>query len=253
MVMDVGFFADIARQVKEITDHVYLHVMGEPLLHPRLKEILDICHEVGLNVNLTTNGTKLLEVIDVLKEAKALRKVAISIQALEANGNNGWKEYLDQCVEAVSQLPDQVIVEYRLWNWDHSAIAPKEVEYLNEKYHIKASYPELLQDNKYNNSIKLKDQHYIMFGEQFVWPVAGKKTKMEGFCPALRRQLGILVDGSVVPCCLDSEGQLTLGNLHEQSLSSILESKKAKSILDGFSKRHRVMRLCQQCEFINEF
>ena len=227
--------------------------MGEPLLHPRLKEILDICDQVGLRVNLTTNGTKLMQAIDILQESKALRKIAISIQAVEANGEQDWQSYLDRCVKAVSWLPEDVIVEYRLWNWDKSVDAPKEVTYLTGQYQIEASYPELLTHNKYQNSIKLKDNHYIMFGEQFVWPVAGKNTQKDGYCPALRRQLGILVDGSVVPCCLDSEGQLTLGNLHHQSLKEVLQSDKAKAILDGFAQRHRVMGLCQQCEFINKF
>ena len=43
-------FALLAGKLRRHTDYLYLHVMGEPLLHPQLAEILRICGDLGFRV-----------------------------------------------------------------------------------------------------------------------------------------------------------------------------------------------------------
>lgn len=250
--MDVTFFEKVVSQVKEYTNQLYLHVMGEPLLHLQIDSILPICEKNNMQVNLTTNGTLLKKHITTLKNTTALRKLTISIQSYEANSLD-WKNYLAQVVESVKQLPSSVIVEYRLWNWGVSTSAKEQVEYLGQAYGLDASYPTTLTDNKYDNGIKLGENIYIMFDKPFVWPSQSSQVQSTGYCPAITKQLAVLVDGSVVPCCLDSEGALVLGNLHNASLREILEGERAKTILSSFRQRIRVEGLCKHCQFINQF
>lgn len=246
--MDVSFFEKVASQVKEYTDQIYLHVMGEPLLHPKIKEILGICEEFKLQVNLTTNGTLLAQHIEWLKNSTALRKLTLSIQAYEAN-DIGWKETLAQVVNCVNQLPTRVIVEYRLWNWGVSTCAREQVAYLTACYGQPTKNTDKLSSNKYENSIKLKNNVYIMFDKPFLWPNQSKQDASKRYCPALTRQIAILVDGRVVPCCLDSEGKMTLGNLHLKSFDEIVKSARVNEMMCALQKGERKFELCKTCQF----
>ena len=81
--LSVDKFKKVINEVKEYTDHVYFHLMGEPLLNKDLAEFLDICAENNLKVNITTNGTLLNKQKDVLLNAKSLRQVNISFIVLK--------------------------------------------------------------------------------------------------------------------------------------------------------------------------
>ena len=74
-----------------------------------------------------------------------------------------------------------------------------------------------------------------------------------GYCYGLKDQLAILVDGTVVPCCLDDEGSMKLGNIFEQSLDDIINGERARRIIEGFQKRIAVEELCQKCSYKNQF
>jgi len=63
----------------------------------------------------------------------------------------------------------------------------------------------------------------------------------------------ILVDGTVVPCCLDGEGVINLGNIHESDFSQIVESERANNIFNGFSRREAVEELCRKCGYRTKF
>ena len=90
--------------------------------------------------------------------------------------------------------------------------------------------------------------------EKFQWPNMNIEPLGDtGFCHGLRDHFGILVDGTVVPCCLDKEGAIALGSIQNQTLTDILESPRALSILHGFKKRKLVESLCQRCQYIERF
>ena len=60
-------------------------------------------------------------------------------------------------------------------------------------------------------------------------------------------------DGTVVPCCLDADGNLALGNLFESDLESILSSERARNIYDGFTRRRACEELCRKCGYAKRF
>ena len=255
--MDKKLFGHIAKSVKPYADHIYFHLMGEPFLNNGLKHFLDTSKENQLKVNITTNGTLIKDVKDILLNASALRQVNISLHSFEANGEQiDFNEYINNIISFAKEATNKtnIICSLRLWNLDTRYSAKNNMnvdifKLLEQEFEIPSDLKESL---KVKNSFKLKNNVYISMGEKFKWPsLKIEELGERAFCYGLRDQIGILVDGTVVPCCLDSDGSITLGNIFNNTLEEILKSKRAKDIYDGFSGRKAIEELCKRCGFIN--
>lgn len=259
-MMPTESFKHILREVKPYTDYIYLHLMGEPSTHPNLKEYLALSHEAGLTVNMTTNGTLLHKVQDVLLKAPALRQVNISLHSFEANNSEVELEtYIDRIVTFVKEAitKTNIICSIRLWNMDSEALKASNalntdiISLLEDKLGLEFSIREKLQEK---SGIKLGHHLYLNMAEKFDWPDIDQiNTTQKVFCYGLRDQMGVLVDGTVVPCCLDSEGNIPLGNLFEKPLGEILEGQRAKDLYEGFSNRCAVEELCKRCGYAKRY
>lgn len=256
--MKKAAFTRVADEVKQFTDFIYFHLMGEPLLNPELEELLRICSEKQLKVNITTNGTLLGRQKEVLVNSQALRKVSISLHSYEANCKNcTLEDYLAQSVAFVEEASSKgIICQLRLWNGDGDGI--KASNQLNDEIIALLQLAfrpgvELAAELEQRQNIKLKDNVYLNLAQKFEWPDIDRAIIGEDvFCYGLRDQFGILVDGTVVPCCLDNEGSISLGNIFRQPLAEILSSNRAKSIYDGFTKRVAIEELCKKCGYAGQ-
>lgn len=253
--MDKYSFSHIIQEIKPFTDYIYFHLMGEPLLNPELSDFLYTCSENGLKVNITTNGTLLDRVRDILLKYAALRKVSISLHSFEANEQKvELQKYINGVMDFVKDASEKgIICELRLWNQDSEGIKASNnrnsdiTRIIEEALQLDFS---LLQVSEQKSNFKLRNNLYIHFAEKFEWPDVDRDiVGEEVFCYGLRDQFGILVDGTVVPCCLDNEGNIALGNIFEQPLRDILDSDKAKKIYDGFTGRLAVEELCKKCGY----
>ena len=253
-------FKEIIEKVKPYTDYVYFHLMGEPLLNKNLARFLDICYENGLKVNITTNGTLLAKEKNVLINAKALRQVNISLHSFEANKvTKELEEYVSEVIDFINEAKENIICSIRLWNMDNGILNLKGKNTLNddilkmlqEGLNSEIDIKEALSNKP---GIKVSKNVYINSAEKFEWPNINRAVISESaFCYGLRDQIGILVDGTVVPCCLDSEGNIPLGNIFESSLENILNSKRAKDLYEGFSNRKAVEELCKRCGYVTRY
>lgn len=252
--MTIEKFEYIANVIAEYTDLIYLHVKGEPLLHRNLYEILLICEKYGLMVNLTTNGTLLKENLDVLKNSKSIRQINISIHSsmVNKNSNEYIEKYMNNVIYSANQLEGKII-SYRLWNIKDKNSIERNKQILNileREYNVS----ELLDMAIKTKSIKLKEKVYINQDIQFEWPnINGKEHSVCGKCLGLKEQIAILVNGDVVPCCLDENGNMRLGNIFEEDLDIILNSKYSKKIKEGFDNNKLVSKLCRTCGFRTRF
>jgi len=255
--MDKESFEHIVKNIKPYTDHVYFHLMGEPFLNKELEHFLEISKENQLKVNITTNGTLINDIKDILLNSQALRQVNISLHSFEANEENiDFNEYINNIIDFVKEATEStnIICSLRLWNLDTKYSANNNMnidifKLLEQEFEINCDLKECLKEK---NSFKLKNNVYISMGEKFKWPsLKIEELGERAFCYGLRDQIGILVNGTVVPCCLDSEGSIPLGNIFESTLDEILNSKRAKDIYNGFSERKAVEELCKRCGFIN--
>lgn len=237
-------FAFLLGRIKPWTDYVYFHLMGEPLFHPQLERFLTMAAEAGLRVVLTTNGTLLPARQDVLLGAAALHKINVSLHAFEANDLNvPFADYLDGCFSFGTAVRGEKIVVYRLWNEGGEDRNNEEI-LRNMKRYFPGPWV------KERRGMRIGEHVYLEYGEKFDWPdLSAEDTGDSVFCYGLRDQIGVLCDGRVVPCCLDHEGDLALGNLFEQELEKILESPRAKAISQGFARGRAQEELCRKCGF----
>lgn len=258
--MDEDAFIEIIKKVKPYTDYIYLHLMGEPFLNPNLKRFLEISHEYGLKVNITTNGTLINNVKDILLKSEALRQVNISLHSFEANEETmTLEEYIDNVMNFILEAREKgkIITSTRLWNMDSENLKGSNkynqdiADMIKSKLNLEIDLKEALKNSR---GIKLWDKVYLNMAEKFEWPDIDKlDTDCEIFCYGLRDQMGILVDGTVVPCCLDSEGNIALGNIFKEDLEDILNSDRAKNLYDGFSRRKAVEDLCKRCGYATRY
>ena len=243
-------FEKIISKIHKYTNLVCLHVKGEPLLHSKLDEILKILEKYNLKANITTNGTLIKEKLEIIKNSKAVRQINFSIHSITQNEMFD-KQYLSNIFECVSQL-NNVIISYRLWNLQNiklNDINANIIKSIEDYYNVENLQEHLLQKDFF----KLKENIFINQDVEFSWPDLNKENIIEkGRCLALKEQIAILVDGSVVPCCLDNDGDILLGNIFEETMEDILNKPKTIAIKKNFENSIITCRLCKTCGFLKK-
>jgi len=246
--MSIDNFEKIIEKVHKHTNLVCLHVKGEPLLHNNLEELLKVLEKYNLKANITTNGTLLKEKIKIIKDSKAIRQINISLHSITQNENIN-KEYLQDVFESVEQLKEQII-SYRLWNLksiQENDINEKIIDEIENYYNIAHLKEKLIT----SDFLKISNNLFINQDIEFTWPDIKKENIIEkGRCLALKEQIAILVDGTVVPCCLDNNGDIPLGNILEESLEDILQKPKTITIKKNFENSVITCKLCKTCGFL---
>ena len=253
--MSVEEFRCVANNLSGVVKHLYLHVMGEPLLHPELSALLTVAGECGFKISVTTNGTLLEKCREVLMEhSDIIHKISISLHAYEANGIHlSAKEYLDSVISFAREFSakDKNVV-FRLWNLDTAERQGKNSENAEILEKLHTEYPEEWQ--KRYSGYRMSYRTFLELDGIFTWPVESEEVPTDiGRCHGLLRQIAILVDGTVVPCCLDSEGEIALGNIFEKSISDILSSPLAIEIIEGFRTGRMVHPVCKKCSYARRF
>ncbi len=261
--MDINDFTHILDQLRPYGKYIYLHVKGEPLLHPDIASFLDVCHEKGFFVNLTTNGTLMNKVKDKILMKPALRQINYSLHSFDGNDTvYSMDEYLEDIFSYINESLDKAntIHALRLWNLqatheDYTQVNNVQNQNIIDK--IQNTFPidfNLAEEVKHKMGIKLQHNLYLNQEYEFQWPdIDGQEISDTGFCYGLRKQIAVLVDGTVVPCCLDGNGIISLGNLKEQSLDSILQSERVQNFKDGFSNNCVSEELCRKCGYRTRF
>jgi len=258
--MATAVFADILATIKGHTDHLSLHVLGEPLLHPELAEILALCQGQGFKVNLTTNGTLLAKNHAILLESGSLRQINISLHSFAGEKSGPDLEtYLSGIFGFIEEAlrGNRIYISLRLWNKpkDQGSGANRRNEEILSRLESFFALPVKLSDQLTpGHGITLAPKVYLSQNPVFTWPHApGPDLGQTGFCHGLKDHVAILVDGTVVPCCLDAEADVPLGNILTQALPEIMASPRATAIRQGFSHRQVVDPLCRRCSFKENF
>ena len=220
---------------------LYFHLMGEPLLHPLLPQFITMAREKGFKTVLTSNGTLLHRAMNLLDTLP--HKVQLSLHSHESNARGELSSYMEEVMTFATQAAAKgTCIVLRLWN---QGGRDKENEQVMD--YIAQYVPRPWKERP--DGFRLCDNLYLEFDRKFEWPSAEPTSnKREVFCKALIKQIGILSDGSLVPCCLDHNGDVILGNLFTQSLEEILSSPRAQAMIEGFQHHTASEALCQNCE-----
>lgn len=246
-MMKIGEFERILKEIKPYTNTIYLHVKGEPLLHPQLDSLLTLADFYALRVNITTNGVLLPEKVDMINTHPSVKKINISLHAEYKNS-----DIIEKILTATTIIREDILIIYRLWTLKDTSLDEKStkiVERLKKYYNLS---PNIVEKLKCEWNVKINSTTYVDKEKEFIWP---RKTnhKSCGYCMALKTQIAILVDGTIVPCCLDSNGIINLGNIYKESFSSILASPRLNTLKESFQTHYPSEELCQSCTYKERF
>lgn len=250
-------FVSIIRQVSPIAEQVCLHLMGEPLAHPELESILNLCQEFQSQVQITTNGVLISKQKNLILNSPAVRQVNFSLQSyLDNYPDKDPTEYLERVFlfldECFAKRPE-LYLNLRLWNLGADTFSLNEAIFdrIEERYAININRN--IEVGKIKSK-KLVNRLYLHFDSRFEWPrLEDKKRSQSGRCHGLLDHFAIHADGTVVPCCLDDQKTINLGNALQKPLEEILNSELALAISDGFKQQKLVHDLCQKCTYISRF
>ncbi len=254
--MNVAEFEAVLKEVAPLAETICLHLLGEPLAHPKFSEILDVCERYNTQIDLTTNGILINRHKERIIQSPAVRQVNFSLQAFKDNfPDRDLTPYLLPLFEFTTAAHAQrpaLYINYRLWNQESNDSDNEEVFLKIESY-----FNLQINRNVETGAIKSKriwNRLYLHFDSRFEWPSFSLPHQgTRGRCHGTVNHIGIHADGTVVPCCLDKSGAINLGNAKEQSLQEILASERFVKMRDGFLNGVLVEDFCQHCSFITRF
>ena len=245
--MTVNEFSQVIYKIKNYTDNIYLHVKGEPLLHSKIDDILDICDKNKINVRITTNGTLLKKNKTILFKHN-IKQINISLHS-ENNINNYFEDVFSSC----DLLSKKTTIIYRIWtlptlNLDE--LSTTIVDKIAKHYHLSGDIMDRIIHKK---NIKICESIYIDKDYEFEWPKINAKKSDIGKCLGTKSHIAILSNGNVTPCCLDSSGIINLGNIFKSSLFDIINGEEFKKVNNGFKNNFIICDLCKSCTYRNRF
>lgn len=268
-VMSVEKFGIIAKKVAGVGRIYTFHLLGDPLVLPNLKDFIKLANAHKMTLELTTSGFYMSEKnAQLLLESENIRQINLSLMAFLAQKKLNLNEYFAPILRFLHlhlAQNSQSFVNLRLWNLGANFTPPFENNAIYSL--LEREFNTKIQKNAPKN--RLENRIILHQSELFCWAgtkaddlgvqkefvdLQGEKNApkvpcVKGSCHALRKQIGILSDGTVVPCCMDTSGVMGLGNLFTQELSEILASKRAVVMKKGFERGEFTEKLCQQCEF----
>lgn len=239
--MTVDEFNIILDKLKGFTNYLYLHILGEPLLHPAINQFISLATNKGYNLNITTNGY----LISRIKEVN-IRQINISLHSYNKKYGTSLEEYMENIFEKIEELPKTF---FSLRFWVKNIYTSEMIKIINNRYNTNIR----IDDLHPNKSIKINEHVFVNSFRGFIWPdLENDYYSCRGTCYALKDHIGILVDGTVVPCCLDSMGIINLGNIFKEGLDEILKARRPQDMLNGFRNNKKVEKLCCKCNFLGD-
>lgn len=261
-MMSRELFSKIAKEAAPLTERFYLHLMGEPLLHPNFESIISECEKQNLPVHLVTNGSLITPELESTLFNPTIRAINFSLQSFaasygeEADDNQYLNTIFTFIDHALVNRPDMQ-VNLRLWNLDNfSTVVNHNRQLLNRIYaHFGEKIPPFTVGRSHHGcSVRIKNRLFMNYSSRFVWPdLELPECRQYGFCMGAIAQVGIHCDGTVVPCCLDNNATIKLGNINTSTLQEIFAQPRAQKMMDGFNDGHVVESLCRRCEFSMRF
>ena len=229
-------YQTILRKLKNYTKYLYFHVSGEPLIHPFINELIDMGSK-DFYINITTNGY----LIKKISDNHNIRQINISLHSFSSKYKISLEKYLEDIFFAIDNLSNDTYFSLRFWV--NNKYNEDIIKLLEEKYQRKIEL---------KNGFKIKDNVFISINKEFIWPDLNNDYNSEiGTCYALKDHIGILVNGDIVPCCLDVNGSILLGNINRDDLDKVINSERYQNMLNNFKIKRKCEKLCQKCNFIS--
>jgi len=257
--MDLNFFDSVVKQAKDFTNEIACHVVGDPLTLSTLSDYLDIIHKYKMKAILTTSGYFMKKHSYETLFHPAVKQINISLNAFNKNDTSiTFEQYmrpiLSICEEKVKQKKE-LFINLRMWNLDETmsetAFNTELFTKLSSAFNIELNLEDL--NPKEKKSIRLDHKVLLHFDNYFEWPSLDNKDYGHGTCQGLSSHIGVLANGDVIPCCLDNDAVMKLGNLKEETLHNIINGTRATKMIEGFQKSLCSEEMCLKCSYKNRF
>jgi radical SAM protein with 4Fe4S-binding SPASM domain len=257
--MDLNFFESIIRQASVYTKEIACHVVGDPLTQSNLGDYLDIIHKYRLKALLTTSGYFLKKHSYETLFHPCVKQINISLNSFNKNDTSlTFEQYIKPVLNlcrAKLDRQEELFINLRVWNLDEMMSERDFNETLFSKlsneFNVTLDLDTIYREKP--KSIRLENKILVHFDNYFEWPSLKNKNYGDGICQGLQSHIAILASGKVVPCCLDCDGIIELGDLHEVSLKKILSNRRTVNMLEGFKEGKAIEELCQKCSFKERF
>lgn len=245
--MTLDEFKHIADSLVGVTDYIYMHVMGEPFTHPDLPEFIKYATSRGFKCAVTTNGS----LVDSRGEeliSSGVYKINLSVHSFERGEEGKYRSYIESLIRFADKSSNAgVLTVLRLWNKGFDGgLNDTTLDMLKSGLDGEWKWG--------SRGARIRHKLHLEYGDRFDWPdMEADFIGDSVFCYGLRDHFGILADGRVIPCCLDREGEITLGNIFDTPIREILDSQRATSIVEGFDRRCVKEELCKRCGYATRF
>ncbi len=257
--MDLVLFESLIQEAKGFTREIACHVVGDPLTLPNLEKYLDIIHKYKMKAMLTTSGYFMKKHSYETLFHPAVKQINVSLNAFNKNDTSiSFEQYinpiLNLCHEKVKQ-DKELFINLRMWNLDEAmseeAFNQELFSMLENEFNVELDLKTL--NPKEKKSIRLDNKVLLHFDNYFEWPSLKNKNYGHGTCQGLDSHIGVLANGDVIPCCLDNDAVMKLGNVNEQSLKEIVHGKRATDMRDGFKIGQCSEEMCLKCSYKDRF
>lgn len=234
-------YIKIIDKIKNFTKEIYLHVLGEPMLHPNINEFIEYAKKNNLKLNITTNGY----LITNIKNNSNIDRLNISLHSFNTKYKIPLDTYLKNIFDTIDKIKNKTYITLRLWVKDQNT--EYILKYINKRYQTN------IKNLENNTKIKIKNNLLIDTFHEFIWPdLYNNYYNEKGTCKGLIDHIGILSDGTIIPCCLDTQKIINLGNIYEDNLEKIFEKEIVKEMIKGFKNNYKYHELCKHCSFLGD-
>ena len=230
--MDFALFKKVIDDTPEL-EHLCMHNWGEPLLHKEIFEMFDYAHESGIkHIVMNTNGTLLTNnMIDkIIRSPLNIIRFSIDGSAETFKRVRGVElEKIEQNIlklkkEKDARRPDLSMgVVFTVENETQEDVDEYIEHWETIVDHVRTQ-PKLIQSPR-------KEPCPEPFGKDY-----GK--------------LVVLWDGTVIPCCVDYNASLKLGNAYKERVRDLWYNSEIKALRNQHEKGNypKVCMNCNECE-----
>ncbi len=249
-VMPLELFEKVCKEAAPLTQMITLHVLGDPCKLKNLKLYLNIAKRFSLKVDLVTSGVYLHDFETLLQDV--IYQISISLDAgLDDHNKLNQHRYIQKILEFCRykfEKNSEVFLNLRIQDSTlekhQDAIKP-----FLETFEVIS-----LEALKSQGRARLFKKSFLNIQKTFKWPSLNAPNPLNQeskipYCYGLIKQIAILSDGVVVPCCMDTQASINLGNLNHTPLKDILKSQKATAIKTHFLKGEALEPLCKNCSY----
>ncbi|MGN8412500.1 radical SAM/SPASM domain-containing protein [Helicobacter pylori] len=249
-VMPLELFEKVCKEAAPLTQMITLHVLGDPCKLKNLKHYLSTAKRFSLKVDLVTSGVYLHNFETLLQDA--IYQISISLDAgLDAHNKLNQHRYIQKILEFCRykcEKNSEVFLNLRI----QDSTLDKHQNLI--KPFLESFECVSLEGLKTQGRARLFKKSFLNIQKTFKWPSLNAPNPLNQeskipYCYGLIKQIAILSNGVVVPCCMDTQAHINLGDLNHMPLKDILNSQKAMAIKTHFLKGEALEPLCQNCSY----